>query len=303
MKSNKTAGGLFLTEASKDKPSIGTTGVQIVYSKYAGTELEFYRSTHILLKEDDLRLIKSNKTAGGLILTEASKDKPSIGTVDKLKKKLNHKERIHHRESSAMLRDIAHISFVWLLCFGLQQLHSLFIVLSLDVKLMLKIWSHCFTCNDPGRVGVWCWSETGRTGKAVHFIAFYAPLWGAILFNGLTYFQVIRMINNATCMALGMSDRSHPSDTRADTKALTRWGYYPLILIGSWAFGTINRIHDFIEPGHKIFGSHFWMFEWLHLWVFSTQLHMVSTLQCDRQYMKNWICGVQKDYVDGYQLL
>ncbi|KAF9616100.1 hypothetical protein IFM89_028566 [Coptis chinensis] len=107
--------------------------------------------------------------------------------------------------------------------------------------------------NDPGRVGVWCWSETGRTGKAVHFITFYAPLWGAILFNGLTYFQVIRMINNATRMAVGMSDRSHPSDTRADMKALNRWGYYPLILIGSWAFGTINRIHDFIDPGHKIF--------------------------------------------------
>lgn len=36
-------------------------------------------------------------------------------------------------------------------------------------------------------------------------------------------------------------------------QALNRWGYYPLILIGSWAFGTINRIHDFIEPDHKIF--------------------------------------------------
>lgn len=36
-------------------------------------------------------------------------------------------------------------------------------------------------------------------------------------------------------------------------QALNRWGYYPLILIGSWAFGTINRIHDFFEPNHKIF--------------------------------------------------
>lgn len=34
--------------------------------------------------------------------------------------------------------------------------------------------------------------------QAVHFITFYAPLWGAILFNGITYFQVIRMLNNAT---------------------------------------------------------------------------------------------------------
>lgn len=34
--------------------------------------------------------------------------------------------------------------------------------------------------------------------QVVHFITFYAPLWGAILFNGFTYFQVIRMLNNAT---------------------------------------------------------------------------------------------------------
>ncbi|KAJ9548307.1 hypothetical protein OSB04_020850 [Centaurea solstitialis] len=138
-----------------------------------------------------------------------------------------------------------------------------------------------------GRVAAWCWTETGRTGKAskilspailtcssnmpittgcnscycfsqfvfvmaVHFFTFYTPLWGAILFNGITYFQVIRMLNNATRMAVGMSDRGSQSDTR-DMKALNRWGYYPLILIGSWSFGTVNRIHDFIEPGHKIF--------------------------------------------------
>ncbi|KAK9273788.1 hypothetical protein L1049_018598 [Liquidambar formosana] len=107
--------------------------------------------------------------------------------------------------------------------------------------------------NEHGHLGAWCWTETGRTGKVVHFITFYAPLWSAILFNGFTYFQVIRMLNNATRMAVGMSDRTYQSDARADMKALNRWGYYPLILIGSWAFGTINRIHDFIVPGHKIF--------------------------------------------------
>jgi hypothetical protein len=36
-------------------------------------------------------------------------------------------------------------------------------------------------------------------------------------------------------------------------QAFNRWGYYPLILIGSWAFATINRVHDFANPGHKIF--------------------------------------------------
>ncbi|CAH9146689.1 unnamed protein product [Cuscuta epithymum] len=97
------------------------------------------------------------------------------------------------------------------------------------------------------RLGILCWAQSGRAAKAVHFATFYAPLWAAILFNGITYFQVIRMLNNATRMAAGMSD------ARTDMKALNRWGYYPLILIGSWFFGTINRIHDFLEPDHKIF--------------------------------------------------
>ncbi|KAG6608331.1 G-protein coupled receptor 1, partial [Cucurbita argyrosperma subsp. sororia] len=107
--------------------------------------------------------------------------------------------------------------------------------------------------NRHAHLGTWCWAQSGRTGKAVHFITFYMPLWGAILYNGFTYLQVIRMLDNATRMAVGISDRTYQSDPRADVKALNRWGYYPLILIGSWAFGTINRIHDFIEPGHKIF--------------------------------------------------
>jgi hypothetical protein len=36
-------------------------------------------------------------------------------------------------------------------------------------------------------------------------------------------------------------------------QAFNRWGYYPLILIGSWAFATVNRLYDFANPGHKIF--------------------------------------------------
>ncbi|WVZ82138.1 hypothetical protein U9M48_029436 [Paspalum notatum var. saurae] len=87
----------------------------------------------------------------------------------------------------------------------------------------------------------------------LHLITFYLPLWGAILYNGFTYYEVNRMLNNATRMAAGISDRSNQSDIRADRKAFKRWGYYPLILIGSWAFATINRVYDFANPGHKIF--------------------------------------------------
>nr|DAD44197.1 TPA_asm: hypothetical protein HUJ06_002427 [Nelumbo nucifera] len=115
----KTVGGILLPSTAQTKPQGGevvevgegrTIGlnkveisVKIVYSKYAGTELEFNGSNHLLLKEDDIVgilesddikdlkplndrvLIKvaeaEEKTAGGLLLTEAAKEKPSIGTV------------------------------------------------------------------------------------------------------------------------------------------------------------------------------------------------------------------------------
>ncbi|VFQ92567.1 unnamed protein product [Cuscuta campestris] len=119
----KTVGGILLPSSAQSKPQGGEvvavgegrtigktkvdislkTGTKVVYSKYAGTEVEFNGANHLILKEDDIVgildtdeisdmkplndrvLIKvaeaEQKTAGGLLLTEASKEKPSIGTV------------------------------------------------------------------------------------------------------------------------------------------------------------------------------------------------------------------------------
>uniref|UniRef100_A0A0D3GDV6 G-protein coupled receptors family 2 profile 2 domain-containing protein n=1 Tax=Oryza barthii TaxID=65489 RepID=A0A0D3GDV6_9ORYZ len=92
--------------------------------------------------------------------------------------------------------------------------------------------------SDYGRPGTWCLALGNLLSSIV---GCHSLQW------------VNRMINNATRMAVGISDRSIQSDMRADKKAFNRWGYYPLILIGSWAFATINRVHDFANPGHKIF--------------------------------------------------
>ncbi|KAK2645078.1 hypothetical protein Ddye_020273 [Dipteronia dyeriana] len=119
----KTEGGILLPTTAQTKPQAGEvvavgegksvgktkldisvpTGSQVVYSKYAGTEVEFNGTNHLILKEDDIVGIletddikdlkplndrvfikvaeAEEKTAGGLLLTEASKEKPSIGTV------------------------------------------------------------------------------------------------------------------------------------------------------------------------------------------------------------------------------
>lgn len=119
----KTTGGILLPSTAQSKPQGGEVvaigegrtiadnkvevsiqvGAQVVYSKYAGTEVELNDSNHLILKEDDIIgiletddvkdmkplgdrvLIKvavaEDKTPGGLLLTETAKEKPSIGTV------------------------------------------------------------------------------------------------------------------------------------------------------------------------------------------------------------------------------
>ncbi|KAL2327304.1 hypothetical protein Fmac_020731 [Flemingia macrophylla] len=119
----KTVGGILLPSTAQTKPQGGEvvavgegktvgktnvavsvqTGAQVVYSKYAGTEVEFDGTKHLIVKDDDIVgiletddikdlkplndrvLIKvaeaEEKTSGGLLLTEATKEKPSIGTV------------------------------------------------------------------------------------------------------------------------------------------------------------------------------------------------------------------------------
>lgn len=119
----KTQSGILLPSSAQTKPQGGEVvavgegktlgknqveisvkpGAQVVYSKYAGTEVDFNGEKHLLLKDDDIVgiletddikdlkplndrvLIKiekaEEKTSGGLFLTEATKEKPSFGTV------------------------------------------------------------------------------------------------------------------------------------------------------------------------------------------------------------------------------
>ncbi|KAD7477868.1 hypothetical protein E3N88_01004 [Mikania micrantha] len=98
----KTSGGILLPSTAQSKPQGGEivavgegrtigqhqvdvsvkTGTQVVYSKYAGTEVEFNGSNHLYLKKMTLLVMEAEQTtAGGLLLTQANKEKPSTGTV------------------------------------------------------------------------------------------------------------------------------------------------------------------------------------------------------------------------------
>jgi chaperonin GroES len=111
---NRSVGGILLPASSQGKSNQGevtaagsTKGVKvgdkIIYSKYAGTEIELQGTSHMLLKEDDViglmpgsdvsqlqplqdRVLiqvmeADDTTSGGLLLTEGAKEKPNIGKV------------------------------------------------------------------------------------------------------------------------------------------------------------------------------------------------------------------------------
>ncbi|KAL2651674.1 hypothetical protein R1flu_019802 [Riccia fluitans] len=119
----KTTGGILLPTTAQTKPQGGEVvevgegrtigdkkietpvakGDSIVYSKFAGTEVEFNGEDFLLLKEDDIvGLLKGDdiaelkplndrvlikvseaeeKTAGGVLLTDSAKEKPVVGEI------------------------------------------------------------------------------------------------------------------------------------------------------------------------------------------------------------------------------
>ncbi|KAK9830007.1 hypothetical protein WJX72_009164 [[Myrmecia] bisecta] len=110
----KSVGGILLPSSAQTKPTQGDVvqagsakavkaGDKVVYSKYAGTEIELQGAEHVLLKEDDvIGVLRSDNiaelkplgdrilievaeaeetTQGGLLLTNAGKDKPTLGKV------------------------------------------------------------------------------------------------------------------------------------------------------------------------------------------------------------------------------
>lgn len=111
---DKTSSGILLPTSAQKKPTQGQVvtagdskavkaGDKVVYSKYAGTEVSLDGQEHVILKEDDVIGLLSttniadlkplgdrvliqveeaeSQTRGGVLLTSASKDQPTLGKV------------------------------------------------------------------------------------------------------------------------------------------------------------------------------------------------------------------------------
>jgi len=84
-----------------------------------------------------------------------------------------------------------------------------------------------------GQAGGWCWIDSTSWGIFWRFALFYAPVWAIIIYISYIFYQSYR--------SLGGSNR-----------ILKQMRLYPAILIGTWTFGTINRIVQ--AAGKDVFG-------------------------------------------------
>jgi len=107
------------------------------------------------------------------------------------------------------------------------------------------------TTSSYGNTAAWCWiyveEDSPTIGQLWRFFLFYLPLWGAVVFNGYTYY-----ISNRAMKGLFLSndDQQIPKKYR---NLMRRLNAYPLILAGCWFFATINRIQNAINPQNPLF--------------------------------------------------
>ena len=97
--------------------------------------------------------------------------------------------------------------------------------------------------------GAWCWIDQSDVGTVWRFALFYVPLWSAIIFNGYTYWLVIDSMKEL----FKTQNSEIPSKYRA---LINRLKLYPIILVGCWFFGTINRFQQAVAPN----SPQYWLF-------------------------------------------
>ena len=98
--------------------------------------------------------------------------------------------------------------------------------------------------DEYGKVGQFCWIESNRSNSdAYRFIFFYAPLWIVIVWESFVYLQIFSVFR--TLRQQGLISGVHAIHAK---KILSSLGMYPLILIATWLFGTMNRLQNSIEP-------------------------------------------------------
>jgi len=133
--------------------------------------------------------------------------------------------------------------------------------------------------NHYADAGAWCWIDDSDTGQAMRYMTYYLWLWIAIILICIMYYQLIKQLHKLIrespesgaqaegqeqpncCVVLCdiikviFSDESQHDVASAEMlRIMQRLCLYPVILIGCWTFGTINRLQNSFEPDNPNLG-------------------------------------------------
>eukprot|EP00903_Cladosiphon_okamuranus_P010963 g10354.t1 len=124
-----------------------------------------------------------------------------------------------------------------------------------------------FTTGSYGSTGSWCWIEQTNpragfdVGTMWRYLVLYCPLWAAIVFNIVAYVRIVGVVRrfSAEIGGGGGADGGAAVGPSAEqavrmTKFVNRLVWYPVVLVASWTFATINRIQNAVNPDHPVFG-------------------------------------------------
>eukprot|EP00658_Telonema_sp_P-2_P005067 TRINITY_DN118_c0_g1_i19.p1 TRINITY_DN118_c0_g1~~TRINITY_DN118_c0_g1_i19.p1 ORF type:complete len:226 (-),score=41.06 TRINITY_DN118_c0_g1_i19:364-1041(-) len=138
--------------------------------------------------------------------------------------------------------------------------------------------------NHYGESGAWCWIDDSDAGDAMRYYCFYIWLWIAIGLICFLYYQLGASVFNLIeennklknsgssegsggytfCKVLKMlwsPQANMDANDAAMINIVRRLCLYPIILIGSWIFGTVNRLQqtfDSTNPNFGLFVMHIW---------------------------------------------
>lgn len=109
--------------------------------------------------------------------------------------------------------------------------------------------------DSVGSAGAWCWLRDDDTGTLWRLLQFFVPLWlvfvVSALLNILTFVEVRRSMRQ-----FAVTDASSRELISASTR---RMGMYPILLLIVFAFATVNRIQNWVDPTNPLlwlFGLH-----------------------------------------------
>ena len=157
-----------------------------------------------------------------------------------------------------------------------------------------------FTFNGYGPAGAWCWIKDRYL--AMRLVGFYVPLILAIVFNGVVYTRVVRLINRTYKTGADQASAKQIDNTTRKLRV------YPFILVIVWLPAMVNRVYEFATDEQSytlfllqtIFSSSQGMLNAL-VYGFSRgvrealgqSLHEMCPSLCPNQYQREIMRGVQ----------